>query len=112
MPQPVPLIPITLDKERHLRFDFNAICDFEQTSGRDFTALSVERVRASDLRILIWAALRWEDPTLTLEKVGGMINPQNMGEIGAQIKKAVIAGMPEEKEGTGDGPPKEGPSTG
>ena len=98
MPQPVPLIPVKLDKERHLLFNFNAICDFEQVSGRDFTELKSGKIRCSDLRILIWAALKHEDPNLTLEGVGALIGPGNMAELAEQVKKAMVAGLPEEKK--------------
>ena len=60
----------------------------------------------------MWAALRHEDATLTLEAVGAMIGTSNMGQVGEQIKKAIVLGLPVQKEGAEGAAPKEGPSIG
>ena len=63
------MIPITLDKVRHLRFTPNAIADAETAMGKSLLAIVAEGgVRAT--RAFLWAGLKWEDRGLTLEKVG------------------------------------------
>ena len=111
MPQPVPLIPIMLDKPRNLRFGYNAICDYETVSGERFTNLSKNELTCSQLRVLLWASLRHEDPTLTLEMVGDMMGFSGLSEIAKDVTKAIAAALPDQKEGETENP-KAGPSIG
>jgi hypothetical protein len=77
----VPLVPIMLDKPRHLRLDINALCNAE----RDLSELWGEKtsvyavllqvpIGINDLCILVLHGLRHEDPTLSLPEVRGMLN--------------------------------------
>lgn len=88
------MIPITLDKVRHLRFTPNAIADAEEVMGKNLIAIVTEGgVRAT--RALLWAGLKWEDRSLTLEKVGVLmekwmeINPY--GELELKLVEALRA---------------------
>lgn len=82
---------VTLDKERHLRYDLNAMILYEKLTGNDIIELFdgvFKKIKAAknkkpvkgklfsleDTRALLYAGLKHEDPALTLEKVGGMID--------------------------------------
>lgn len=72
--------------------DFNALCDFEGETGKNaLTVLeSMERggVNASDLRALMWAALRQNHPDMTLPMAGQILS-ENVDAI-AQLSGAMM----------------------
>lgn len=66
---------IMLDKERVLKFDLNAFCELEEIFGdidNAFEALDRGSIKA--IRALLYAALKSDDYSLTLEKVGEIIS--------------------------------------
>lgn len=79
-------IKLTLDKERTLYFNLNALVEIEEL-GIDLTKLS-EGVKMSQVRAIIWAGLRHEDKDLTLEEVGELITPDNLPAVSEAIGKA------------------------
>jgi hypothetical protein len=101
----VKTVAITLGgRERHLRYDVNALIDlgeelglnlltkegWEQLAGKadeegNFVPVepSYKRVRA-----IIWAGLRHEDESLTVRQVGAWLNPSNLGEAIAAYQEA------------------------
>jgi hypothetical protein len=69
-------IPIELDKMRNLRFDINAMADFEEVYGKTLMELlATGMISFSGLRALLWAGLKHEDKQL------GAAGPQKAGEI-------------------------------
>ena len=65
---------ILLDRERALRFDYNALCDVEPLLREELAAiLKAGRMSMGDLRALIYAGMKWEDARLTLERTGELI---------------------------------------
>ena len=107
MSKPEKSIPITLDKKRHVRFGYNQLCQLEDVgipiadlgeimadSGRTFT----------NIRTLLWVGLLHEDPTLTLEAVGEMIDTSKIGEIGEVINRAITTAFPAGDEKNAAGP--------
>lgn len=86
------MILIELDRPRHLKLSINAIADAERLEGRNLTHLLAEGgISAS--RALLWAGLKWEDRTLTPEKVGDLmeewIQTKPYSEIGEKISEAL-----------------------
>jgi hypothetical protein len=72
MPSVVPLIPITLDRPRHLRLDNRAIFQAERELSRLwekrcslFNVLATD-LGLNDLSVILWQALLHEDARLTL----------------------------------------------
>ena len=62
--------PIELGgKTRNIRYNFNALCDIEEATGKPITEIS----GLSSIRVLLWAGLRWEDRGLTAQRVGTWI---------------------------------------
>lgn len=58
---------------RTLRFDINALADFEQLTGMGFGQLMTQRAVFATTRAMLYAGLKHEDRTLTLEKVGELM---------------------------------------
>jgi hypothetical protein len=95
-----PLVSVTLDKERHLLMNINAMVAFEEATGKSLfdkdTAKRFARgITAKDLRALLWACLIHEDPGLTTEKVGGWIDLGNMAAIAAKVGEAWKISLPQ-----------------
>lgn len=60
-------------RQRSLRFDINALADFEQETGMGFGQLMQMKAVFATSRALLWAGLKHEDRTLSVEYVGHMI---------------------------------------
>ena len=58
---------------RRLRFDFNALADFEQINGMGLGQLLSMKAVFGTTRAMLWAGCKWDDPTLTLEKAGDLM---------------------------------------
>lgn len=71
-------VAIHLDKERHLKYDANALCSFEDVIGVPIGE-AINSGRFTSIRGLLWAGLLKEDPQLKrmgtagLEKVGDLM---------------------------------------
>lgn len=84
----VPLVPVPLDRERHLRFDVNAMIALEEATGLSVADGLPKKMSLRQVRALLWAALVHEDPDLTEAQVGGMIGPANLSEVTAALGRA------------------------
>jgi len=92
-------VKIDLDKERTLRFDFNAMASYEEATGANALLMDWAKASAKQIRALMWACLLHEDSSLTLEQVGGMLHGGNAKIIGKKIMEAILAGSPKAKAG-------------
>jgi hypothetical protein len=90
-------VPIELDKTRHLRFTLNAMIECEERTGRSMLNTKATQIGLKDLRVYVWAALIHEDPTLTPEQVGDMIDLHNLADVSDAFRRAFSAAMPEAK---------------
>lgn len=97
MARTIKSIPIELDKPRTLRFDFNALCSFEDATGLSVFNPDVltSNLSATKVRALLWAGLLDEDPGLSLKDVGVMLSSGNLSAITAKITAAIKAQTPE-----------------
>lgn len=108
-------------KTRLLRIDYNAVCEIEEKFGKGVHAvLSSEQIGLRALRIFYWAALKWKDPGLTLDRVGQMLHKE-ITENGANLstlfepvmnalKQSKILGNAEEEAESEEGNAESGPS--
>lgn len=79
--------------DRHLVYDHNAIVVAEKLTGINLFKSILGDVDATQLRALLFASLIHEDPDLTLEDVGGMIRPYNVGTIHSAILAAWLGSV-------------------
>jgi len=113
-PSPRPVdsaIPIELDRKRWLVLDFNALAAIEEKTGKstlDPAFWESFPAGAGDIRLFLWAALRRDDPELTLEGAGKLIHQGNMASINEAF--AQIAG--EQLTDAGEPPPGKAPAAG
>jgi len=71
---------ITLDKERVIKFDLNALIEVEDKLGFSLAELG-DKISIRAMRTLLTAGLRHEDTELTEEQVGSLITMDNMKEV-------------------------------
>ena len=112
MPNPLRLaLTLQLDRERHLRFDWNALAILEEKLGEN--ALDEDffqkPMTATRLRAFAYAGLVHEDPGLTLERVGELIS-EHAGNLPAILQQAMREALPDAPAGeVGDRPTQADP---
>lgn len=91
-------IPITLDRERQLRLDFNALSDADEVAGKSVDAFFTgSAVSLNAVRALLWAGLKAEEPRLTLRQTGELIQQRiesgedNIQSLSTKIFEAINA---------------------
>lgn len=86
MGRAVPTGKITLDKERTMRLDMNAMELFEEHAGKQLHEMG-ETPSVKDMKILCWSMLVDDDENITLQEVGRHLHPGNMAAITDMIGK-------------------------
>ena len=61
------------DKQYTIKFDYNAICDIEELSGKGIMQL-LENPSLNTIRFVLWGGLKWKNQGLTKQQVGFIIN--------------------------------------
>ena len=82
-----PIVKVTLDRERTLKLDLEALEAFEEASGTNFFEMDGRGFKIKELRYLVWAGLLHEDPELKPDDVKGMIHIGNMKVVSQAISK-------------------------
>lgn len=81
--------------ERTIKFTLNAMAELEDRYGsvdEAFKQLDNNSIKA--VRCILWAGLMHEDPDLTEQQVGNLIDIQYMQELMASLGDAFNADMP------------------
>lgn len=96
------------DKPRKLSYDLNALATIEELSGGKniFELLqkfqSVEKasqgISFKDIRILLYAGLKSEDPNITIEEAGKLAGLSSISDVVNVIVNAFGVSMPEVKD--------------
>jgi len=78
-------------RARALRFDLNALADFEQEVGMGFAQLMNTKAAFATVRAMCWAGLKWQDRGLTIERTGSLIGEyvQDGGDIGEVLNLCI-----------------------
>jgi hypothetical protein len=90
-----------------LRCDFNAMCEFEDATGKDaltvFGEFETGKVGVKDMRAMMWAFLQHHHPDATLQDAGDLLSA-NVNAMMEVIKSA--SPTADEAEGLGNAGPK------
>jgi len=105
-----PVVTIILDKERHLKLTLGAMLAFEEVTGKDLRDKEaieslLTKTTLKEVRALLWACLRHEDQTLTLERVGDIVEHIDLNKVMRAIYDAWIGALPEPEKGKADTDP-------
>ena len=82
--------------ERTLKYDLNAMAELEERYGsveEAFKMLEKNSIKA--VRLVLWAGLVHEDPTLTEQQVGSLIDLQYLQDLMGSLEEAFNNDMPE-----------------
>jgi hypothetical protein len=60
-------------KPRYLRYDFNALADFEQINGMGLGQMLTMKAVFGTTRAMLWAGCKADDATLTINQAGDLI---------------------------------------
>lgn len=85
------IVAVMLDKERHLKFNLNALIMAEKITGKKLSEMGEDKAEfgLEFLRAMLYAGLIHEDKELTLEEVGDMIDMDNMEEVTEKLGEAM-----------------------
>jgi hypothetical protein len=108
-----PMVPIELDKPRNLVYDNEAQILIEDELGEStFDQKLWQSISAKKARVILWAGLHYEDPSLTLEDVKKLLKGRNMAPI---MKKILVAwgwSQPEPEDEPNPQSPDQSPQAG
>jgi hypothetical protein len=74
-------IAISLDRERFMRLDLNAMAEFEELTGHSLFNVGDKLQEAKNLRALLYASLKSGGEQITLQEVGELISLDNFSII-------------------------------
>ena len=85
-------ITINLDKPRTLRYGMNALAKIEDLTGKSILSLDLNKLGIKDLLAIVYGGLYHEDKTLTIQKVGDLIDEySNLNEVAEKLGDALTA---------------------
>src|SRR5712691_2556900 len=84
-------VSIELDKLRLIKLSHNAIIDAEKVLGISLFGSSPLEKGFTAIRAILWAGLRQEDPALTLERTGELLDLITPGEAANKGIDAITA---------------------
>lgn len=100
-----PEVAIILDKERHLRFNFNAAKAFKRETGKSMLDTSVWRVVDEEIIVaLVWSLLIHEDKELTIDQVGELLDFGNISTVTDKLSEVYTVSTSEPAEAKKNGP--------
>jgi len=87
-------VTVKLDKQRKLKYTFNAFCELEEALGRPLASIKGNEFKMKDLRALVWAGLLHESPGLTLEEAGDLIDKaDSIEDVTDAVSRAIEAAL-------------------
>lgn len=70
-------VSITLDRERNLKLDLNAMSEFEELTGKSLFTIGEALGQARYIRAMLYACMKSAKEEITLEEVGDLIDMDN-----------------------------------
>lgn len=103
---PKPFVMANLDRPRRLRYTMNALVNLEELLGRPFFDVLQDfgagHLGLRELRGILWAGLIHEDPDLTVEQAGALLDEAgDLQTVALQIGEALQAAFGLAKNATG-----------
>jgi hypothetical protein len=78
--------------EYALEFDTASLMFFEEKAGRSLVDF-VAAPRLSDMMVLLWAAVRREEPQMTLEHLQTLVPPRRFAEVTRAVSEALAEAL-------------------
>lgn len=90
-------VKINLDKERHLYFDLNDMCDLEEEYGNLTKALEATKTMKGSRRVLC-IALKHEDEKITEQQAAALVPMPRFNEISGKLREALWGSLPKQEK--------------
>lgn len=94
------IIVLDADKERHLRLGINGLIELESVLGRPIAELS-EGIGLTEIRTILYIALKWEDKKLTEDKTGEVMDAyiekhgfEGLGQMVGDLVSSAMGALP------------------
>jgi hypothetical protein len=84
-------VEVKLDKKRNLHYDMNALAEIEDALGVQLSELADVKMTIKNIRAILWAGLIHEDPELTPQSVGALVDLENLEEVQEAVTVAFSA---------------------
>jgi len=85
--------PVTIDKQRSLRYGFVAIDMIEEALDKPISLIDFQNIKIKEVAVLVWAGLSHEDSTLTPKKILELFDEHDVDYIKVmQIVSEAIVG--------------------
>ncbi len=92
------MVIIELDRPRMLKFTTNALCELEDLFGLPVDKWGEVPNGLNTLRLMLYAGLKHEDPSITIEKAGDLIDlAESVQAVADKIAEAMTAASPPSK---------------
>ncbi len=92
-------ITFELDKPRTLRYGINALAKIEDITGKNLMKLDLTNIGVKDLLAIVYAGLYHEDKTLTIEKVGDLIDEHSdLKQVAEKVGEALTLAFGDTKK--------------
>ena len=89
-------VTVHLDRPRTLKLNLNIMCEAEQILKKSILR---EDMGLLDFRAILWAGLKQQDPKLTIQKVGEMMDEVSFNELSSEVAEGLkLYFSPDEKE--------------
>lgn len=95
-----PFVVVELDKPRKLRYGINQLIMLEEMLNIPITELANKQPGLKEIRTLLWCGLIWEDPDLTVEQVGELMDNADLVELSAKVNEAIMQSFGTPKNST------------
>ena len=83
-------VTVELDKARNLQYTMNSLVEIEEFINRPISELG--KLSMKEIREVLFIGLRHEDPGLTAEAVGAMVDFNNIPALLEKFKEALSGG--------------------
>jgi hypothetical protein len=85
------LVRLADGNEYRIRYDMNALADYEQATGKPITSIAEGQPGVREVRALLWAGLRHQFPRMAIEQAGRLIpnDAEGLGDIAEACARAV-----------------------
>lgn len=78
-------VSITLDRERQMKLDLNAMSEFEELTGKSLFTIGEDMRQARYIRAMLFCCLKSGKEEITLEEVGDLIDVENFEYINERL---------------------------
>jgi hypothetical protein len=102
----------TPDKIRRLRFGMNQLALLEDLIKRPVSQISAQNMGMKELRAAFFAGLSWDEPGLTLEQAGDLIDDLGLNIASVKVGEALELAFGPGKTMEADGPNGAAPGSG